>query len=121
MSKSKQIPRTPIATRCASLIRAIAVLPTMVTLLTSAFMFGSMTVPAAAAHACYSQYITSDYGVAFKKSQAREKARASWNRKARAATGTNRVSWQTAKGHEWSCTKPALRWKCTGRAYPCVG
>lgn len=103
------------------LTRPIAVLPTVATLLTSAFMFGSMTVPAVAVHACYSQYITSDYGVAFKISQAREKARASWNKKARAALGTNRVSWQGATDHEWSCTKPALRWKCTGRAKPCLG
>jgi len=91
------------------------------TLALAALMLGSAISPATATHACYSYYITSNYGVAFKKSQAREKARADWNKKARAATGINRLSWKGAKAHEWSCTKPALRWRCTGRAIPCVG
>lgn len=121
MSKLEQIALARVAARCADLTRSIAVLPIVATLLTSAAMVGSSTMPARATHACYAQYITSDYGLAFKKSKAREKARASWNKKALKALGTTRANWDTATGHEWSCTKPALRWKCIGRAYPCFG
>lgn len=120
MSKSRLTTHPSIMARLLRLIRPLAAVPVAATLLTSTLMVGSMTVPAAATHVCYAQFITSDYGVAFKISQAREKARASWNQKARAALGTNRVSWQGATDHEWSCTKPALRWKCTGRARPCL-
>jgi hypothetical protein len=101
-------------------LRLLPVLPTVATLFTTAAMYGALTVPAAAAHVCYPQFITSDFKMAVKASQAREKARADWTKKARAATGTNRLSWKGATDHEWSCTKPALRWKCTVRARPCV-
>lgn len=121
MSKTNQFAQASLVAAGARLIRSIAVLPFAATLLTSAAIVGTSTVPAAATHACYSQYITSDFKLAIKKSKAREKARASWNAKARAATGTNRLSWQGAKAHEWSCTKQGLRWKCIGRAIPCVG
>ncbi len=89
-------------------------------LFAAATAFAMATSPALAKHACYSQRIKSDWGVAFKKSHAREKARKSWNKKAQKATGTTRVNWKWAQGQEWSCTKPALRWKCIGWAYPCV-
>ena len=101
-------------------LRVFPVLPTVATLFMSAALYGSLTVPAAATHVCFPQFITSDFKMAFKASKAREKARADWNKKARAATGTNRLSWQGATDKEWSCTKPALRWKCTVRARPCT-
>lgn len=116
MPSSDLTARPSLATR---ILRVIPALPLAATLFASAITYGSLTVPAAATHVCYSQFITSDYGYAFKKSQAREKARASWNKKARAALGTNRVSWQGATDHEWSCTK-AIKWRCTGRAKPCL-
>jgi hypothetical protein len=121
MSKAKLFVHASIVAAGTRLMRSMAVLPIVATLLTSAAIVGSSTVPAAATHACFSQSITSDFKLAYKKSKAREKARASWNKKAQSATGTTRVNWKWAKGHEWSCTKPALRWKCRGRAFPCVG
>lgn len=118
MPNSDLTARPPLITR---ILRVIPALPVAATLFASAVTYGSMTMPAVASHACWGQFITSDFKLAFKASQAREKARADWNKKARAATGTNRVSWQGATDREWSCTKPALRWKCRVQARPCVG
>jgi hypothetical protein len=110
-----------LTAKAAQVARSLAILPMVATLLTSGAFLASSTVPAAATHACYSFTITSDYGVALKKSRAREEARASWNKKARAATGTNRVNWKGAKNHQWDCYKnDGLRWRCTGRAVPCL-
>lgn len=106
-----------LATR---ILRVIPALPVAATLFAATVTYGSLTIPATASHACWGQFITSDFKLAFKASKAREKARADWTKKARAATGTNRLSWQGATDKQVSCTKPSLRWRCTVRARPCA-
>jgi hypothetical protein len=79
------------------------------------------TAPASAV--CYECFVFSDWKKAINAPRAREKARADWDKKARARTGmsTTRMNWKTATDHEWACNQDSIGMvKCRGKARPCI-
>jgi hypothetical protein len=79
--------------------------------------------PASAAHACYNNFVLSDWKTGDTAPKAREKARASWNERARKLTGVPRINWNGAADHQWICEQYGVfgRVKCRGKARPCIG
>jgi hypothetical protein len=80
------------------------------------------TAPASAV--CYEYFVFSDTKTGNNAPRAREKARASWDKKARQRTGisSTRMNWKTAADHEWHCKQYGLfgRVACRGKARPCI-